>query len=95
MCPLQILLSVASNILIVKLNFPNPTGNAQIAKAQRSGGLQGRHQQSHTSSVVFTLQTKLATMTNSFKGPCSNDVGREKGGSAVSNQIPFFPIPVL
>jgi len=39
----------------------------QIAKAQRSGGLQGRHQQSHTSSVVFTLQTKLASMTNNFK----------------------------
>jgi len=39
----------------------------QIAKAQRSAGLQGRHQQSHTSSVVFTLQTKLATMTNNFK----------------------------
>jgi len=39
----------------------------QIAKAQRSAGLQGRHQQSHTSSVVFTLQTKLASMTNNFK----------------------------
>ena len=39
----------------------------QIAKSQRSQGLQGRHQQSHTSSVVFTLQSKLASMTNNFK----------------------------
>ena len=51
----------------MELNFGLPQ---QIAKAQRSGGLQGRHQQSHTSSVVFTLQTKLASMTNNFKEVC-------------------------
>ena len=39
----------------------------QIAKAQRSQGLQGRHQQSHSSTVVVALQSKLASMTSSFK----------------------------
>lgn len=39
----------------------------QIARAQRQQGLQGRHQQSHSNSVVVALQTKLATMTSSFK----------------------------
>lgn len=39
----------------------------QIAKAQRSQGLQGKHQQSHSSSVVVALQSKLASMTSNFK----------------------------
>ena len=39
----------------------------QIARSQRSQGVQGRHQQSHSSSVVVALQSKLATMTSSFK----------------------------
>lgn len=39
----------------------------QIAKAQRAAGLQGRHQQSHSSSVVVALQSKLAVMTSNFK----------------------------
>ena len=39
----------------------------QIARAQRGQGLQGKHQQSHSSTVVVTLQSRLASMTNSFK----------------------------
>ena len=39
----------------------------QIAKAQRAAGIQGRHQQSHSSSVVVALQSKLAAMTSNFK----------------------------
>ena len=38
-----------------------------IAKAQRSAGLQGNNQKSHSSNVVVALQSKLASMTNSFK----------------------------
>ncbi len=38
----------------------------QIAKAQRSGN-KSKHQNSHTSSVVVQLQSRLASMTNSFK----------------------------
>jgi len=72
----------------------------QIAKAQRSGGLQGRHQQSHTSSVVFTLQTKLATMTNSFKevlevrtenlkeGKSRQDMFAAQGTAVVNSSLP-------
>jgi len=37
----------------------------QVAKGQRDN--QGKHQQSHSSSVVVSLQSKLATMSNSFK----------------------------
>jgi len=36
-----------------------------IAKAQRKD--QGKHQQSHSTSVVVQLQSKLATMSNNFK----------------------------
>lgn len=39
----------------------------RIAKNQRSLGGQGRHQQSHSSTVVVTLQSKLASMTSNFK----------------------------
>jgi len=37
----------------------------QVAKGQREG--QGKHQQSHSTSVVVALQSKLATMSNNFK----------------------------
>eukprot|EP00088_Acartia_fossae_P046540 TRINITY_DN5026_c0_g1_i6.p1 TRINITY_DN5026_c0_g1~~TRINITY_DN5026_c0_g1_i6.p1 ORF type:complete len:288 (+),score=59.40 TRINITY_DN5026_c0_g1_i6:51-914(+) len=37
----------------------------QVAKGQRDH--QGKHQQSHSSSVVVSLQSKLASMSNSFK----------------------------
>jgi len=37
----------------------------QVAKGQRDG--QGKHQQSHSTSVVVALQSKLANMSNSFK----------------------------
>jgi len=37
----------------------------QVAKGQRDN--QGKHQQSHSSSVVVSLQAKLASMSNSFK----------------------------
>jgi len=37
----------------------------EIAKTQRMG--QGKHQQSHSASVVVALQTKLANMSNNFK----------------------------
>jgi len=37
----------------------------QVAKNQRDQ--QGRHQQSHSSSVVVSLQSKLASMSNNFK----------------------------
>jgi len=37
----------------------------EIAKTQRLG--QGKHQQSHSASVVVALQTKLANMSNNFK----------------------------
>lgn len=37
----------------------------QVAKGQRDG--QGKHQQSHSTSVVVSLQSKLAIMSNNFK----------------------------
>lgn len=37
----------------------------QVAKGQRDG--QGKHQQSHSTSVVVALQSKLAAMSNNFK----------------------------
>jgi len=37
----------------------------QVAKGQRDG--QGKHQQSHSTSVVVALQSKLANMSNNFK----------------------------
>ncbi|XP_023347194.1 syntaxin-5-like [Eurytemora carolleeae] len=37
----------------------------QVAKGQRDG--QGKHQQSHSTSVVVSLQSKLAAMSNNFK----------------------------
>lgn len=36
-----------------------------VAKGQRDG--QGKHQQSHSTSVVVALQSKLAAMSNNFK----------------------------
>ena len=37
----------------------------QVAKGQRDA--QGKHQQSHSTSVVVSLQSKLASMSNNFK----------------------------
>jgi syntaxin 5 len=37
----------------------------QVARGQREG--QGKHQQSHSTSVVVSLQSKLAAMSNNFK----------------------------
>lgn len=37
----------------------------QVAKGQREA--QGKHQQSHSTSVVVSLQSKLASMSNNFK----------------------------
>ena len=57
----------ATNIFILFLPSRQIGQLQQIARAQRSQGLQGRHQQSHSSSVVVALQSKLASMTSSFK----------------------------
>jgi len=47
-------------------NLNRQIGQLQnIAKAQRKD--QGQHQQSHSTSVVVQLQSKLATMSNNFK----------------------------